>query len=479
MCDQHLSEEERAARPKGAVRFVDELVVAMTNSRIYSGGHPRLESSLGALVESFDRLQGEHEDGGFELGCADGFLFYDRRPLLGASLSSRRLIDPLVALESGGIAFDPRTQRDHLRTLVAYLSTGCKDAETYTQANESLDRQGCPTVRFLPPYTGLTGDGGPYEVGAQKEPSPRDVPTESIIDLDEDIDLPINLYQDVVYVLQDAMMKTCRGETIDVNEALGNIEAILRQLEVDTKSMMSLARYEAYDEFTFGHSIRVCFIALNFARHLTDDRALLERIGLAALLHDIGKAWVPFEVLHSTGLLSDEEREEMSLHTVYGGQILLDTPDSDPLAVAVAFSHHQTPSGGGYPRSVRAGPQSAATAIVKLCDVYEALTAVRPYKPRMSPTRAYRIMMSMQDHFDPVLFRRFIEVNGIYPVGSRVKLDSGELARVESQTGSLTQPVVTTTHAASGESLFREDAAKLDLQTSNAGVVEMLQEAEM
>ena len=96
------------------------------------------------------------------------------------------------------------------------------------------------------------------------------------------------------------------------------------------------------------------------------------------------------------------------------------------LSVAVAFSHHQNVDGEGYPASIRGAKQSTATMIVKLSDVYEALTAVRPYKPRMSPTRAYRIMMSMKGHFEPSLLRRFVSLNGIYPDGSRVRLSSGE-----------------------------------------------------
>jgi HD-GYP domain-containing protein (c-di-GMP phosphodiesterase class II) len=244
-------------------------------------------------------------------------------------------------------------------------------------------------------------------------------------------------------------------------------EAILKQLSTDASSMMQMARYERYDAFTFGHSIRVCFIALNFARHLTDDMHLVERIGLSALMHDVGKAWVPFDVLHSNARLSDEERAEMNMHPIHGGQILLGNANADPLAVAVAFSHHRNANGSGYPQAVHPGAISTATMIVKIADVYEALTAARPYKPRMSPTRAYRIMMDMNDHFEPSLLRRFIEVNGFYPVGSRVRLSSGELARVVEQTDDMVRPYVLTEVAASGEALFSEDVAKLDLRHPN------------
>ena len=279
--------------------------------------------------------------------------------------------------------------------------------------------------------------------------------------------MPARVYQDVVSSLQDSMVRSCSGDNLDITTMQARAESILKQLKDDTSAMMRLARYERYDAFTFGHSIRVCFVALNFARHLTDDTQLVERIGLAALMHDIGKAWVPFEVLHSTDRLSDAERAEMNMHPVHGGQILLGNENPDPLAVAVAFSHHRNMNGSGYPKAIHPGSLSTPTMIVKLADVYEALTAARPYKPRMSPTRAYRIMMDMDDHFEPSMLRRFIEVNGFYPVGSRVKLTTGEVARVTAQTDHMARPQVVTELAASGEQLFQEDVASIDLRVTD------------
>ena len=86
-------------------------------------------------------------------------------------------------------------------------------------------------------------------------------------------------------------------------------------------------------------------------------------------------------------------------------------------------------------------------------NVYEALTAVRPYKARMSPLRAYRIMMALPGQFDPLLLRHFIQGNGIYPVGSRVKLGTGEIARVRRQTGDVEKPVVEVEVSSAGTAL--------------------------
>ncbi|MDF1701592.1 MAG: HD domain-containing protein [Planctomycetota bacterium] len=469
MCDIHLSDEERAQELTGPVAFVDELVVALTNARIYAETHPRLKLAIDGLHAGLGRLLEAYPGPSVQIGTADGFVVFQSRPLLGASMSAGRLVSLLEQLGSGGLTLGAHTTREDLTAFIEFAARGTKGIESPATANLALEQAGCRHVRFLEPYSEAAGGRGSFADRVEHAIGDRLGPTVELADDTEllntlNLQVPARLYQNVVGVLQDAMVQSCKGDHIDTNPALGYVENVLKLIGQDTTSLMRLARYEKYDEFTFGHSIRVCFIALNFARHLTDDRQLIERIGLAALMHDIGKAWVPFEVLHSQKRLDDDERREMNMHPVHGGQILLDGGNPDPLAVAVAFSHHQNPDGTGYPNAIRAARPSGATMIVKMADVYEALTAVRPYKPSMSPTRAYRIMMDMQGHFDPSLLRRFIEVNGIYPVGSRVELSTGESARVTGQTDSPLAPIVQTERAASGERLFEEDIEILDLR---------------
>ncbi|MFH0944592.1 MAG: HD domain-containing phosphohydrolase, partial [Planctomycetota bacterium] len=241
------------------------------------------------------------------------------------------------------------------------------------------------------------------------------------------------------------------------------VEGVLRTLDQDARAFLNLARYEEYDAFTFGHSIRVCALAVLFARDLSSDDELVRRIGVASVLHDVGKARLPFELLHSKGVFTADERREMQKHTIFGGELLAEMEECDPMAIAVAFGHHRTEDGRGYPQTAVPLPLSAATRIVKICDVYEALTALRPYKPRVSPATAYRTMLEMEGHFEPRLLRRFIKLNGIYPTGSRVVLSSGEVAMVERQTSRPESPVVEVETTIDGEELERRQRRLVDL----------------
>jgi putative nucleotidyltransferase with HDIG domain len=254
--------------------------------------------------------------------------------------------------------------------------------------------------------------------------------------------MAVHLYQNIVDMLQNVTIKVCSGGHIQFDPVQSLAEQMLLRLESGDGPLLSLARQDQYDAFTFGHSVRVAVLAMVFAKQLTEDRDLVVRIGVAALLHDVGKALIPFEILHSHRRLTPEEFEVMRKHPQYGAELLLDHHDSDPLAIAAAFGHHYTGDARGYPMTLHEHHSTLVTEIVKICDVYEALTAARPYKRPMSPVKAYRVMMTMTGKFDSALLRRFIEINGVFPIGQPVALSTGELAVVRRQGSAAMTPIV-------------------------------------
>ena len=472
MCDAHPHDATAVAPALDVNAFLDEIVVAVANARIYRPDHPRVTTSITTLVESLEERLASKGTDRLEIGLADGFLFHERRPLLGASLSAPRIIQPLRRLGSGGLAFLRGAERVDFQALIALLSGRKLDAETPDEANAALLQRGGSRVRFLPAYRSddLVGDARQTTVAVPEMLDAQALLAESLGEA------PRLVYQGTVDLLQDAAIGAARGDELALDPARATVELLLKRVLDDAGTMLGLARYERYDEFTFGHSIRVCLLTLQLASTLTKDVTLLNRIGLAALLHDIGKARVPFEILHARGRLDPAERAEMTRHAEHGAAILLGMADPDPLAVTVAFGHHRTQNRQGYPRTADDSPLSVATRLIKICDVYEALTSVRPYKARMSPVRAYRIMMGMRGHFDESLLRHFIEINGIYPVGMRVTLGSGEIARVRRQTTDIERPVVEIEVSANGSRLRSGRRPERDLSTGDDTEVFLVRE---
>ena len=434
MCDLYQGEEAESGPRQGMDVIVDELIVAYTNMRIYWKSHPRVRTSVQTIRAMLQQLMRRRQVRNLVLGVAEGCLFFDREPLLGASVAAGRVIRSLESLGTGGLYFEDVLEDHDVDVLVQVLGDPSLDLRGHEDGNAALEANGCRAIRFLPAYQAdgivLPGVAGEEPVELQGSA------------LAEELEAPVHLYKNTVELMQESLIAASQHETFELHPAQDMVGNLLGRLRQDAASMRRLARYERYDSYTFGHSIRVCTLALSFASQLTDDRELVLRIGTAGLLHDIGKAWVPFEVLHSSGRLNPEERLEMNKHAEHGAQILLSLPEADPLVVAVAFGHHRTQDGGGYPEHGIRTQQSVGTRIVKICDVYEALTAVRPYKAPMTPQKAYQVMMAMKNHFDPGLLRRFIETNGLFPVGSDVAIADGIPARVVAQGASFHRPVV-------------------------------------
>lgn len=205
------------------------------------------------------------------------------------------------------------------------------------------------------------------------------------------------------------------------------VDGILRNPDAH----VCLTQLKKRDEYTAQHSINVCVLTLALARHLGMPRKEMESLGVAALLHDIGKLKTPLDVLNKPGKLTDDEFAIMKQHPL-AGRKMLETFYELPYQIAdVAFSHHERASGGGYPRGLRSEQISFHSKLVAIVDVYDAITSDRCYHDGMSPTEALTRMYSWRlTDFDGELLENFIQCVGIYPVGSLVELTSGEVGIV-------------------------------------------------
>ena len=442
------SNEQVTAVMTLVTRFVDELVAALVNSKIYWSEHPRVQTSIVKLRNYLGEIAGLTGEDSVSISVSKDFLIFHSRPLLGASITAPRLIRSVQGWNSGGIQIDVTTSANNFSTFLEVLALPPNPGDTHETINNLLERRHCPRIRLLPPYV---------DHGEQGEGSG---------DLDQ-LQLPVRLYQEAIELLQNTTVTVCSGGRIQFDDIYEHAEQMVQCLQRHDGPMLSLAREEQYDAFTFGHSVRVSVLAMNFARALTDDSQLLVRIGTAALLHDVGKSVIPFEILHSSTPLTEEERAEIGRHPVCGAEILIDHEEADEMSIATAFGHHRTMDFAGYPKTVHDYRQSMVTRIVKICDVYEALTAARPYKRPITPTRAYRIMVGMGNHFDLRLLRKFIEINGIFPNGQLLEMSSGELARVQEQGPKLLLPKVEVFTDLEGNPLSEEDRRVVALADSD------------
>jgi putative nucleotidyltransferase with HDIG domain len=177
--------------------------------------------------------------------------------------------------------------------------------------------------------------------------------------------------------------------------------------------------------------VNVSLLTMAQARALGIDGALLREVGLAALMHDIGKVRTPLEILNKPEKLTNDEFRIMQRHTVDGAEILRGTPDMPTLAPVVAFEHHLRLDGTGYPAGVKRPALNLGTMLCSIADVYDAMRSQRRYQEAFPSDRILEVLRRNDgQQFDQHLVRRFSQLLGIYPVGNVVKLDSGETAIV-------------------------------------------------
>jgi len=183
---------------------------------------------------------------------------------------------------------------------------------------------------------------------------------------------------------------------------------------------------------------------VSLGRQLQLSAEQVSDAGFAGLVHDIGKALVPMEVLNKPGRLTDDEFDQVKAHPRKGWQLLKDSGVTNAVALDVCLHHHERMDGAGYPEKMAGDQISLMARMGAVCDVYDAITSTRPYKAGWDPAESLSRMAKWTGgHFDPRVFQAFVRSLGIYPVGSLVKLNNEKLAVVIDQSPrSLLKPIV-------------------------------------
>ena len=234
----------------------------------------------------------------------------------------------------------------------------------------------------------------------------------------------------VVSMFQEVRM----GKAISAEAAGELVDEISSSVMRNPGALISLARLKTADDYTYMHSVAVCALMVALANQLGLDEKQTKDAGMSGLLHDLGKAMMPMEVLNKPGKLTDAEFAIIKSHPEEGHRLLLEGGTVGPVALDVCLHHHEKMDGSGYPNHLKGDEISMFAKMGAVCDVYDAITSNRPYKEGWDPAESIRKMTEWcKGHFDERIFQAFVKSIGIYPTGSLVKLTSGRLAVVVEQ----------------------------------------------
>ncbi len=230
---------------------------------------------------------------------------------------------------------------------------------------------------------------------------------------------------------------------------------IIDDLSNHGDAMIMLTNMSIVDHYLYQHSLNVCIYTTMLGMNYGYDRDALMTLGLGSLLHDIGKAQVPFEILAKPGKLTDAEMAIIHKHAEYGFQILKDEPNIPLLAAHCAFQHHERIDGSGYPRGIKGGDIHEYARWIGIADSYDAMTSNRIYRTAMLPHQALEVLFAgsgtLYDKEKIELFRNHI---AIYPLGVTVTLNTNETGVVVDLNSSSPQrPIIRILQDAEGNEL--------------------------
>lgn len=391
----------RARRPG---QILSAIARARRTAALFGAEHPVVLETMSEAHAVITQLLANRSSLRFSI-YEDAF-FVENTVLLEESLQLSPMLLEMRQREIGMIELHTALELTELRSLVEVLNLPGAEVRSRGGAASALEKLGVHHI--------TVGPAGP----------PRE-------DLNLNVD-PREAYRAALQVVDELSFQASRDVPLELRKARLVLNSLLDIIAQDRVALLGVSALKNYDEDTAHHSVNVSVLSLLTGGQFELSRIAMTTLGLAALLHDIGKMRVPLDILAKAGKLTPEEQATVQRHTLYGAHILRNLPGLARLAMVVAFEHHANYDLSGYPRITAKKVPHILTRIVQVADFYDAATSSRRvYHRAMLPTEAMKFILDRAGKiFDPTVAKVFLHELGLYPVGSVVELDTGELGVV-------------------------------------------------
>ena len=435
---------------KLAINFLIRFYIVFKILRLYAENNELIQEQTEYLYQDLQKLREVAAEINFKVK-QESIFFNQARLKFSISNYSifKFLLEEFRKREIGLISIAPDISKEELLKAVNLLCQKKTSASPYEEIIADLSREqisGLTLEKLLP---------------AEKLPSPQKSSA--------------RLFFLSILHLREISERNKEHEQIKLNTTRRLIQSIFNHLVDNESFLLGLTNIKNHDEYTLNHSVNVSLLAVALGRRLGLSRAELVDLGLAAFFHDLGKIDTPLEILNKPGQLTEEERKIMELHPHQGAEKLVQLREFRRLpisAIHVAMEHHIKEDFSGYPRFKIKSDINLYSRIVKVCDFFDAITTKRVYRKKTF-TRAEALSLMLENigtEFNPVILKTFVQMMGVFPIGSTVLLNTGEIGLVvenNQETKFMLRPRVKIIVDAQGHKVDGEvvDLTEVDLET--------------
>lgn len=235
---------------------------------------------------------------------------------------------------------------------------------------------------------------------------------------------------DRVVGITENIMSSGDAKDLDANLLRGMVGDLDSQIELNTNVLLNLSHIKTHDNYLFSHVTNVAILAMIIGKELKLKDQELKDLGLSALLHDFGMTQIDRNLYDKSQSLSPDEWLEIKRHPVYSLELLQQSGRFSEAVLRGVHEHHERMDGSGYPQGIRGSDIHLFGRIIAVADVYDACISPRKHRKRMTPYEALKNLLSQPHLFDINILKSFVASMAIYPIGSFVKLNTGETAKV-------------------------------------------------
>jgi len=349
------------------VEVISQLTAAVKNTTLYSPTHPQVAQYIDKAYDLLEGLLKSKSD--ITLLLIGDDLVADNRPLPAGSayvINFRRILRT-KAVER--ISFLEGVQKAELQELIRDIAS----TESASVRSSRCIKLGKVALRVV----GTTGEKGGSNIGTDLGSGTDGT---DIVSAEEDLQELLALTTAEIDELKELYLAIKRHRKIDVRGVDDMVKGFIKGFRQEINPLSLLATLKSVHEYTFTHVTNVCILTMAQAESLGFSGAHLHSIGVASLLHDVGKIFVPEEILSKPGVLTAEERKIIETHTVKGARYLMGIDDIPKLAIMAALEHHRKFDGSGYPMIKGGWTPNVTSQMISIADVFDAMRSSRTYQ---------------------------------------------------------------------------------------------------